>query len=65
MTKQEALAKYGTHTALAEALGVTRSAVSQWRTIPLGRQLQLEQITGGELKAESPVEFYASQPESA
>ncbi|OWT68066.1 MULTISPECIES: Cro/CI family transcriptional regulator [unclassified Achromobacter] len=30
MTKQEAIAKFGNGAALARALGITRSAISQW-----------------------------------
>ena len=33
-------------TALAHELGITRSAVSQWKKIPAERVLQIEKITG-------------------
>tara|TARA_Y100001956_G_C4041049_1_gene150633 strand:- start:428 stop:619 length:192 start_codon:yes stop_codon:yes gene_type:complete len=43
--------------ALAEKLGVTAGAVSQWRAagIPQGRQWQIEAMTGGKLKADRPM----------
>lgn len=43
----------GTQTTLARLLGVTRGAVSQWRTagIPPGRAVQIERLTGGKFKA--------------
>lgn len=37
---------------LAEKLGVTPGAISQWKDgIPDGRQWQIEVMTGGDLKA--------------
>lgn len=52
MTKQEALAFYeGNQSALARALGIDQSTVNQWKRVPLHRQLQLEALTGGKLKA--------------
>jgi DNA-binding transcriptional regulator YdaS (Cro superfamily) len=41
MTKQEAIEKAGSQSALARLLGVSRSAVWQWQTIPSGRLYQL------------------------
>ena len=38
--------KVGTATDLARLLGVTSSAVSQWRRIPIERAAQVERITG-------------------
>lgn len=43
----------GTQTALAEMLGLTQSAVSQWdRVVPARYQYQLEVISGGKLLAD-------------
>jgi DNA-binding transcriptional regulator YdaS (Cro superfamily) len=44
--KKKAAAAVGGVTRLAEALGVTRSAVSQWLRVPAERVLQVERITG-------------------
>ncbi|MGL5070165.1 MAG: Cro/CI family transcriptional regulator [Aeromonas salmonicida] len=44
---------FGTKAAIADALGIKKSAVSQWGdTIPKGRAYQIEVLTGGKLKAE-------------
>lgn len=54
MTKKEAVNYFGSASRVAEALNLTRAAVSQWpEVVPELRQLQLERITGGKLKAES------------
>jgi len=52
MNKSEAVAFFGSQAALAKALGVSRSSVSEWHDVPVGRQYQLEVMTGGALKAE-------------
>jgi len=52
MNKSEAVAFFGSQAALAKALGVSRSSVSEWHDVPVGRQYQLEVITRGALKAE-------------
>jgi hypothetical protein len=55
MTKSEAIAFYsGNISALARALEIDQSTVYSWKgdTVPGGRQLQLERITGGRLKAD-------------
>ena len=52
MTKQHAIDYYGSQAALARALGIHRAAVHAWEEIPLGRQYQIEVLTGGELKAD-------------
>ena len=43
----------GSQTALANMLGVTRGAVSQWRDsgIPANRAVQIERLTAGKFKA--------------
>lgn len=53
MFKKEVITHFGSCSAIAEALGVSKSSVSQWgETIPLLRAYQLEKITGGKLKVE-------------
>jgi hypothetical protein len=53
MTTQEAIQHYKTQTKLAEALGIKQGSVSGWGEYPPAlRQLQLQQITRGKLKAE-------------
>jgi DNA-binding transcriptional regulator YdaS (Cro superfamily) len=41
MSKNDAISKAGSQTALARLLGVTRGAVSQWKQLPKGRLYQL------------------------
>lgn len=41
-----AIQHFGTRTALAKALGIERSAISQWDRVPVGRVLELERQTG-------------------
>jgi transcriptional repressor of cell division inhibition gene dicB len=51
MLTDKAIALYGNRTALARALGITRSAVHQWgKYVPELRQYQLERITDGKLR---------------
>jgi len=43
---------FGSQTAAAQALGINQAAVAQWgESPPELRQLQLEAVTGGALKA--------------
>lgn len=52
MTKEQAIEYFGSVTALARALLISYQAVHGWRdSIPALRQLQIEMITGGNLKA--------------
>lgn len=44
--KDRAVAAIGGVTRLAEALNVTRSAVSQWTKVPVERVLEVERLTG-------------------
>jgi hypothetical protein len=37
--------------ALAYALGLTRSALYQWKKIPQGRAFEIQILTGGKFKA--------------
>lgn len=53
MTTDEAIKHYGTQVSLADALGIKQGSVSGWGEYPPAlRQLQLQQITKGKLKAE-------------
>lgn len=53
MTTDEAIKHYKTQVALAEVLGIKQGSVSGWGEYPPAiRQLQLQQITKGRLKAE-------------
>ena len=53
MTTEDAIKHYGTQTKLADALGIKQGSVSGWGEYPPAlRQLQLQQITRGKLKAE-------------
>lgn len=52
MTKDQALAHYGgSQTLLAQTLGLDQSTVAKWPSVPVLRQLQLEALTNGALKA--------------
>lgn len=57
MTTREALEHYGGDArALAHVLGIWHSAIYQWDIHPPAlRQLQLEHLTNGELKAEPEI----------
>ncbi|WP_429178634.1 Cro/CI family transcriptional regulator [Aeromonas salmonicida] len=53
MRTELAVNYFGTKAAIADALGIKKSAVSQWGdTIPKGRAYQIEVLTGGKLKAD-------------
>lgn len=55
MKLDQALQHYGSQTALAKALRITKAAVSLWAQdgkIPELRQYQIEALTKGKLKAE-------------
>ena len=58
MMKLEAIAHYGNNvSALARALDIDQSSIYSWGEYPPdARQLQLERITGGKLKAEPECE---------
>lgn len=52
MNKQDAIQHFGSSTKLAQALGISKQAVSQWEDeLPIGRQYQIEVVTEGKLKA--------------
>jgi DNA-binding transcriptional regulator YdaS (Cro superfamily) len=49
MAKQQiemAVKAAGSKAKLARALGITRSAISQWNRIPVNRVVEVESITG-------------------
>lgn len=53
MKTDKAIEHAGSPKALADLLGITPSAISQWGDeVPPGRQIQLERLTGGKLKAD-------------
>lgn len=54
MNKADVLAHYeNNHTKVAEAIGITRSAVSQWSDrVPLLAALELERVTKGKLRVD-------------
>lgn len=59
MTKDQALAHFDRNqSALGRALGVDQSTVNKWRRIPHLRQLQLEALTDGKLKADPECDMY-------
>lgn len=57
MKKTDAIQHFGTQVALAAAIGVDQSTISKsWGEYPPPlRQLQLEALTGGLLKAEASI----------
>lgn len=51
MKTQDAVTHFGSKTAVAAALGVSRAAITQWGDqIPLSSALLLERVTGGKLR---------------
>ena len=53
MLRAIAIKHYGSLAAVARALGITRSAVTQWgRIVPEGMAYKLESITKGELQVD-------------
>jgi hypothetical protein len=66
MTKDQAVEAFDTQVKLAEALGITQGSVAGWGTYPPAlRQLQIEALTGGKLKAELDCDKFRVQPEPA
>lgn len=52
MKTKDIAAHFGSKTKLAEALGISPSAVTMWgETVPEGRQFQLQVLTNGRFKA--------------
>jgi hypothetical protein len=59
MTKDQAVQHFGTQVLLAQALGMSQGSVSLWGEFPPAlRQLQLEAVTSGALKAEADCDKY-------
>ena len=58
MTKDDAISEFGTQVALSEALGITQGTVSSWGKVPILRQLQIEALTGGRLKADAECDSF-------
>ncbi len=53
MTKAQVILHFGTQLAVAKRLGITQSSVAEWGEYPPPlRQMQLEKITKGRLRAE-------------
>ena len=44
-----AIKQFKNKAALAEALGISRSAITQWDRVPVTRVLQIEKLSGGEV----------------
>jgi DNA-binding transcriptional regulator YdaS (Cro superfamily) len=68
MTYNDILAHYGTQVAAADAMGINQSNLSDWSKtgrVPELRQLQLEALTGGNLKADSGCEKFRVPAKSA
>ena len=67
MRSAEAIEYFKTQSALARALDMNQSTVSTWREFPPPlRQLQIEALTNGELKAEPECDKYrVGQPRQA
>lgn len=63
MLKQDVLDHFGGATATAQALGVSQPSVSNWEDpIPELRQLQIEKLTCGVLRAGPECEPYRVPP---
>lgn len=60
MNKKDAIEHFGSQQALADALGIKQPSVAAWKNIPAIRQIQLEAITEGALRADLP-EYFRKQ----
>jgi hypothetical protein len=59
MTKDQAVKHFGTQVLLAKALGMSQGSISLWKEYPPElRQLQLEALTAGKLRAEPECDKY-------
>jgi DNA-binding transcriptional regulator YdaS (Cro superfamily) len=54
----------GKNVDLARLLGITESAVSQWKTVPPGRAIEIEEKTGGRVTRYELRPDYFGQPPS-
>jgi DNA-binding transcriptional regulator YdaS (Cro superfamily) len=56
MRTQDAISHFGSQAALAVALGIKQQSVQDWgEIVPKLRQLQLERLTKGKLKADPEI----------
>ena len=63
MKKLDAIAHFGTQVALAEALGIKSPSLASWGDgVPELRQLQLEALTDGVLRAGPECDKYRCAP---
>lgn len=53
MTKDEAISYFGSQRVLAQIIGVSQAAVSQWKRVPRGVQFELHVKTGGKLSVDA------------
>lgn len=61
MTYNQLIKYFKTQVAIAAALGTTQPTVANWKArnrVPPLRQLQLEGITGGTLKADKKIKLH-------
>lgn len=59
MNKADVIAHFGSQEAAAQALGIKQPSVAAWTDYPPPlRQLQIEAITNGALKAETDCDMY-------
>jgi len=69
MRKSEAVEFFGSQAAVARALGIEPPSVAGWgeEDVPPLRQLQLEKLSGGKLKADQSIlpEPVSQQPQQA
>ena len=63
MTKTQAVEHFRTQVLLAQALGLSQGSISLWGdSPPLLRQLQLEALTDGALKADGECDKFRVAP---
>lgn len=61
MRTEAAIKHFGGRSALAKALGINPASTHSWgETVPKLRQLQLEMLTGGKLKADPKLKLSAN-----
>jgi len=59
MTKDELIHHFGSQSAVAAALGIKQPSVSTWSDpLPELRQLEIERLTGGKLRAGTECDKY-------
>lgn len=66
MKTSDVIAHFGTQERVAEALGISQAAVSQWgETVPKLRAFELEQITNGWLRVKTEAAKRRKQRQAA